>query len=70
MARIPDEVAKQFVKVFRVSPAEVAPALQCLEVNALAAMLAALGASEAAEDMLSGHLGLSDCTEEHRDKGE
>lgn len=70
MMQIPDEVAKQFIEVFGASPAEVAPALQCREVSTMAAMLAALGASEAAEDWLSGHLGLTDCTEEHGGRGE
>ncbi|MGV9850440.1 hypothetical protein ACWDWU_16975 [Streptomyces sp. NPDC003442] len=70
MTQIPDAVVREFIEVFRASPAEVAPALQCREVNTMAAMLAALGASEAADDWLSDHLGLTDCIEEHGGKGE
>lgn len=65
MAHIPDEVAKRFIETFVVSDyaPEVVFDFQCSEVDAMAEMLAALGATEAAERWRAEHL--DDCTEEH-----
>ncbi|MFK4187258.1 hypothetical protein ACI2L4_25090 [Streptomyces sparsogenes] len=71
MAHIPDDVAERFAEVFGVSDCapEVVSALQCSEVEALAGMLAALGATGAAENWRAEHLAEEDCTDDHQGGG-